>query len=480
MSQATRSRRSTQIKETSESETQNVSTRVVANYNRMHALTVQYYEVLQVYELKTRVAKAQRVLYVPMKVMDFTPEKIELHRETLIAIATDLGLDDLRELLLKLNDEQGLRKDLATAEERATALGHARDEVRAELMEHRSKHRLPTAEFQAAANAGIIEQSWVDRYFQLRGQYDAAEAAHASVVAALEGLRTMVNVTIKQLTEFLQRDRLVMNQLMWMRLDAHRIFRLVAPYSYEGASLAALIDPTPLGVFGNRVAFRCQFNDARAERAFSRKFEQDVNEEVTARVVLPSSGVFAEAVLGQSNAAEKLDITRFWDWAASPIPILPPDFQPVASESRARDIELAGGSLDPSLAHLPGLQALPGSSMGALLSAMQSGSMFRDMSGLAAATSAAAGAGESAASGASSASDAALGAQQAYSEAIVGLANSEAGKAAMQLAMTRVPGAKAATVLGGLINSGAGSSSTKGPNATAAAEGTANDASGGT
>ena len=30
-------------------------------------------------------------------------------------------------------------------------------------------------------------------------------------------------------------------------------------------------------------------------------------------IPLPSGGVFAEAVLGRYNAAEKLDLTRFWN-----------------------------------------------------------------------------------------------------------------------------------------------------------------------
>lgn len=463
LSQATRSRRSTQIRETRESETQNVSTRVVANYNRMHALTVQYYEVLQVYQLKTRVVKAERVLYVPMMVMDFTAENIIKHRETLISIASDLGLNDLRERLLMLDDQEGLLRNLKATEERHADIVKQRDAALAEYNGLRSEMRfqLPFAEILPAIRKGVIDQdeAWHDRLVAAWGRLQGLKIAAEGTAAQVDALRTVVNVTLEALTEFLTRDRLVMNQLMWMRLDAYRVFRLVAPYSFEDVSLAALIDPKPLGVFGNRVAFRCHFNEPRDERRFSRRFEQDVNDAVIERVVLPSSGVFAEAVLGQSNAAEKIDVTRFWDWASSPIPILPPEFQKVGTDSRARDVDLAGGRLDPSLAALPSMQAMPESSLAALISGMQSGTMFRDMSGLVAASAAAAGAGEAAASGASDATEKALGAQKAYGDALVGLANSEAGKAAMQLAMTSVPPAKAATVLGGLMNSVGGKKS---------------------
>jgi len=37
-------------------------------------------------------------------------------------------------------------------------------------------------------------------------------------------------------------------------------------------------------------------------------------------VVLPTRGVLGEAVLGQCASAEKIDLTRFWNWQDSPIP----------------------------------------------------------------------------------------------------------------------------------------------------------------
>jgi hypothetical protein len=53
-------------------------------------------------------------------------------------------------------------------------------------------------------------------------------------------------------------------------------------------------------------------------------------------VPLPSGGVFAESVLGRANSAEKLDITRFWNWQDSPIPLQPPDIAALQSGSRAQ------------------------------------------------------------------------------------------------------------------------------------------------
>jgi hypothetical protein len=52
---------------------------------------------------------------------------------------------------------------------------------------------------------------------------------------------------------------------------------------------------------------------------------------------------FAEAVLGRFNSAEKLDITRFWNWQDSPIPIQPSDSADHRGLARAIDAAIAPG-----------------------------------------------------------------------------------------------------------------------------------------
>ena len=48
-SSSVRDRRASIVKEISEQEHESVSTRIIANYNHMHALTVQYFEVIEIY-----------------------------------------------------------------------------------------------------------------------------------------------------------------------------------------------------------------------------------------------------------------------------------------------------------------------------------------------------------------------------------------------------------------------------------------------
>jgi hypothetical protein len=105
----------------------------------------------------------------------------------------------------------------------------------------------------------------------------------------------------------------------------------------------------------------------------------------TELVPLPSGGVFAEAVLGRYNGAEKLDMTRFWNWQDSPIPIAAPEIAPVEMTSRGATEDLKPGQLGAPVVSIVNPTSLPEpTGLAAALQAIQNGNMFRDMSGLAA------------------------------------------------------------------------------------------------
>lgn len=464
LSQATRSRRSTQVREVQEGETENVTTRVVANYNRMHALTVQYYEVLQVYGLKTRVSKAERCLFVPFAVTEFTANNLDQFREVLVAIATDLGLEDLRALLMDVEGGEDAR-----AEELAAAKAAVEDAVKAvtsatvalsQHLAHPPKPPEPTIDVVEFTKATIAFSKalprWTNLTAQLQREVPRATKRQAEMFKRLAAIQERHRISQSRLIEYLNRDKLALNQMMWMRLDAHRVHALLAKHTFQGKPLIGLIDPHPVGVFGNYVALKWHFDDEADRNAFSSQYVRDDEASVATRVVLPSDGVFAEAVLGQSNAAEKIDLTRYWDWGDNPIPILPPDIADVATGSRATDVVTKDGALEPALAGLANLQALPGSDLSAIVGALQQGSIFRNMGGIEQTAELAKQASGAASKGASDAAKTALEAQKAYADAMVQLANSDVGKAAAQLAMTATPQGKAATVLGGLMNAAKG------------------------
>ena len=104
----------------------------------------------------------------------------------------------------------------------------------------------------------------------------------------------------------------------------------------------------------------------------------------TESVFLPTPGVFGEAVLGRSNASEKLDVTRFFNWQDSPIPNTAPALSAL-DLNVDRTAEVPTSALDPALSSVtltPQASqnwGLPGG-LGQALSAVQNGAMFNDMS----------------------------------------------------------------------------------------------------
>ena len=68
---SSRSRRASAVREVSQTEHESISTRVVTNYNHMHALTVQYDETVQAYRVTSELDRAERCLFVPLKLLNF-------------------------------------------------------------------------------------------------------------------------------------------------------------------------------------------------------------------------------------------------------------------------------------------------------------------------------------------------------------------------------------------------------------------------
>ena len=74
--EATAARRSsrTGIKLATSSEREAVTTKVIANHNHCHALTVQYWEVLRHYSVSSQVDDVQLVCFVPLEIVQFLPQ----------------------------------------------------------------------------------------------------------------------------------------------------------------------------------------------------------------------------------------------------------------------------------------------------------------------------------------------------------------------------------------------------------------------
>lgn len=207
-----------------------------------------------------------------------------------------------------------------------------------------------------------------------------------------------------ELVEHLNANRLHYSQAIWRSLDASTLALLLSPFAFEGLPVVDLVDPEPVMIAGNYVVLRMPAFTARRDSVLSadaaagaigaaqaawRRWLSDRGLQfggpsTTEQLVpIPTGGVFGEAVLGRSNSAEKLDATRFWNWQDSPIPLAPPEIAAINMGSRAQASEARPGQLGQPVLNIVSPTSLPDpTGVGAVLGAVQNGSMFRDMSGL--------------------------------------------------------------------------------------------------
>ena len=195
--------------------------------------------------------------------------------------------------------------------------------------------------------------------------------------------------TTNELIDHLMSNQLYYSQVVWRALNPTTIGILLSRYTWhignQERPLVELVDPTPAAIVANYLVLRLSGDDAKEHATWLAKKKIIIGSRREDLVPVPSGGVFAEAVLGRFNSAEKLDITRFWNWQDSPIPIQAPDIAAIQAGSRREADTTTPGQLGAPMLNIVNPPALPDpQGMGAVLAAIQNGNMFRDMSGLAA------------------------------------------------------------------------------------------------
>jgi hypothetical protein len=531
-----RNRRASIVKEVSETEHEEVSTRILANYNHMHALTVQYYEVVEVYRVLVALNEVERCLFVPMKLVEFDEETIRrfqgaladaaLTRRARELLTTEFGQVRLtatapsRPFLPGFADLRAIRvAAVAAALEPSPAPegttpptppddeppvppgGSPRrarrrpggepgtppeapggpavapefmwdpDEIRRASRVTASNVMLPGRGDVLLPREAVLESLNVASEtsgppvsavtLKLQGGQPAVPLVRTSIgwrVPAPVPLQELAEIVVTtaagqgrfagrmtlelsyrssffpvtipvnlaanatatvarvggseagpELVEHLRANRLHYSQAIWRSLDASTVALLLSRFRFEGQPVADLIDPRPIQLAGNYLVFRmpgfvarpslpvrldgddaAETPERRARRLWKEWLEERGlrfgRETTTEQLVpVPTGGVFAEAVLGRSNAAEKLDATRFWNWQDSPIPLQPPEIAAINLASRAQPVDVRPGQLGQPVLNIVNPTALPDpTGLGPMLGALQSGNMFRDMSGLAA------------------------------------------------------------------------------------------------
>ncbi|ORY11718.1 hypothetical protein BCR34DRAFT_601160 [Clohesyomyces aquaticus] len=196
-------------------------------------------------------------------------------------------------------------------------------------------------------------------------------------------------------------NRMHYAQAVFRSLDATDLALMLSPYGYKVGGkivpVTQVINPTPIRYCGNYLAFTTNIQSRKKTKledpddpdpswtAFLEEHGIIVGDTNSDIVPLGTGGVFAEAILGRANCAEKLDVTRFWNWQESPIPLQPTEIAAIQTNSRATTQDLQPGQLSNALVAQQAPSNLPDPvGTAALLSALQNGNMFRDQSGLAA------------------------------------------------------------------------------------------------
>jgi hypothetical protein len=229
-----------------------------------------------------------------------------------------------------------------------------------------------------------------------------------SIAKGFSGLTKIVNlkagVVKPEIKKFFNANKLFYSTAVFRSLDTSQIALLLSGYVVKvkeaspGATagspdviteklvpVSQVVEPKPIRYVGNYLAFKMNSSEGDTDWAKwleARKLK--VGYTIEDIVPLPSGGTFAEAVLGRYNCAEKLDMTRFWNWQDSPIPILPSDIAAIQAGQHNTSDNLPGTSqLSAPIINMTAPSALPDpNGTAAILSAIQNGNIFRDQSGL--------------------------------------------------------------------------------------------------
>ena len=435
---AVRNRRASVIKEVSQEEHEKVSTRVVTNYNHMHALSIQYYEVIQIYRVAVKLSEVVKCLFIPMKLINFeNADMVRKFQAALLRAAIDKEAADMLANNYDAVDVKSLATEGFISLKNGGLIPHDIKEAgKVVSLPNETKltgFYIMPASVDAALGVTVFLRDGTQMQGTRQGQnikfpdtvyiYDITSIGMtnpkpaelpfmASINLLYKGVPFGFDISIKlaaspasqniltftgggirsKLIKHLQANRLYYSQAVYKSLDPATITLLLSEYAYGNKPLTVQIDPQPVTTAGNYLVFKTHVNpDADGQMEVEREWAEwlaehgidfsNVKQDI---VPLPSGGVFGEAVLGRYNSAEKLDMTRFWNWQDSPIPITAPDIAPVQMGSRAQEEDLKAGNFSQPLVNIVSPTSLPEpTGMAAALQTIANGNMFRDMSGLA-------------------------------------------------------------------------------------------------
>jgi hypothetical protein len=180
-------------------------------------------------------------------------------------------------------------------------------------------------------------------------------------------------LTIEAMAQHVLRNTSLYSKAIWASLNAEERAILLDQYTIgvppNGVSDASQMVPLlncvqnkVIGFFGNSmilsfmipqaVADQLKIDPVQIQQSLL-AFQQATFQPPQSTIALPTQGVLGEAVLGQCPSAEKIDLTRFWNWQDSPsdsAPAISPVTLPTTTPSIA-----TGLTAPNSLGQLPSL-----------------------------------------------------------------------------------------------------------------------------
>lgn len=480
-SSAVRAQRAAVVSEISQSDSRNFSTRNITNYNHMHALTLQYYEVVQIYETQVRQEDAERCIFIPMALFDFFDERIVFkylstlkraalnqNTRTLLRQLEDnmygytlhwgfdriqLTFPDLIRPVLNslLNSYQSL--DNHGFLKVKFRLDNTRDAIQSDLqlnyllqlnnvvvirsriqaprslvsgvkveLEDGTSITLNTPSVSVAGDPSVVNSALggkplsfgrIRRMSLVTSSYNANSiqdsVIHVLLAVKLNGESRFIDASFimrpsqnysndtlfsidglqdMQLLEAeLMEHQLYYSQQIWLQENPQNLIMQFAPLQLqiggEQINLVDYITPAPIKVVGNYLVYRFTYEKDGEWKAWVKE-HIDRSKVVSDQVAIPTGGVFAEAVLGRFNAAEKLDITRFSNWNDSPPPVKPPAIAPLSFTEPALPQPPQQATFSQPLVSIQTPIALPSpTGMTAVLENLIKGASFPDVSGAA-------------------------------------------------------------------------------------------------
>jgi len=268
-------------------------------------------------------------------------------------------------------------------------------------------HRLSTIVLEFSTNAKDTKQE-ITLVFRLATHPDQNKLLKADCILPADRtsatlMSFVAPLVTNELLDHLLENALHYSQAIWMDADPGTLAMQLSEYQFKGKRLIEYIDPSPLSTAGNFLVFRWKDEDSPEWQEW-KEANVDQSKVGVDLVSLPTGGVFAEAVLGRFNSAEKLDITRFWNWQDSPIPIQAPEIAAIQAGQHQISGAPQTGSLEAPIINIQTPQSLPDpTGMSSIISALTTANMFRDMSGAAQTAALAQAALQSASQGANSA-----------------------------------------------------------------------------